>query len=201
MIVLDIGASKKGERINTKVLQDIANECFMPLGYGGGIKSLDDAKAIFDIGFEKVAVNSAASENDVIEKISSYYGSQAVIASIDVKKNFWGKNTVRTFGGTRNTNKDPVEWAKELESRGCGEILLTSIDREGSWEGFDMQLIKKVVNSVDIPVIAHGGAGNVDHIQQVLKTANVSAVAIGSMVIFQKKDMGVLINFPKELSA
>ena len=104
---------------------------FYAIGYGGGIKSLDDAKAVFDIGFlEKVAVNSAASENDVIEKDFKPYGSQAVIASIDVKKNFL-ENTVRTFGGTRNSNKDPVEWAKELESRGWRNTAHFHRDREG----------------------------------------------------------------------
>lgn len=197
LLLLDIGASRDGGRPNLKVLKDIADECFMPLGYGGGIKNLEDAKAIFDIGIEKVAINSAAESTDTIEKISNHFGSQAVIASIDVKKNFWGRDTVRTFGGTRNTNKDPVNWARELEFRGCGEILLTSIDREGSWEGFNMELVESVIDAVDIPVIVHGGAGNCAHVQQMLKTSNASAVAVGSMVIFQKKNMGVLVNFPK----
>lgn len=172
----------------------------MPLGYGGGIRSLVDAKAVFDIGFEKVAVNSCAMENPaLLTDIASQYGSQAVIASIDVKSGFLGKPTVRTRAGRHNARRDPVEWAQEVEERGAGEILLTSIDREGSWAGFDLDLVKRVSDAVSIPVIAHGGAGTVEHIGQVAKQANASAVALGSMVVFQKKGMGVLVNFPEML--
>jgi cyclase len=101
-------------------------------------------------------------------------------------------------GGKRNTKKDPVEWALEIENLGAGEILLTSIDREGSWSGFDNELIKRVSNKVSIPVIAHGGAGNIQHIVSVVKQGNADAVALGSMVVFQKEGMGVLINFPDQ---
>lgn len=204
LLFLDITASRENRSPNLKVLADIANECFMPLGYGGGIRSLHQAKAVFDIGFEKVAINTQAAENPaLIREIASHYGSQAVIASIDVKKGLFGGQTVRTLGGRRNTRRDPVEWAKEVEMMGAGEILLTSIDREGTWEGFDLDLVKCVTDAVSIPVIAHGGAGTIDHIGQVVKQANASAVALGSMVEFQKKGMGVLINFPgqKQLEA
>lgn len=199
LLFLDITATREGRSPNLKVLADIANECFMPLGYGGGIRSLDHAKAIFDIGFEKVAINSCTVENPaVLTEIARQYGSQAVIASIDVKTGYWGKPTVRTVAGKRATNLDPVEWAKEVESRGAGEILLTSIDREGTWEGYDLELIKRVTDSVSIPVIAHGGAGCVDDIGRVVKQAGASAVALGSIVVFQKMGMGVLVNFPDQ---
>jgi cyclase len=197
LLFLDITASREQRGPNLKVLADIANECFMPLGYGGGIGSLDQAKAVFDIGFEKVAINTQASANPaLIGDIAGHYGSQAVIASIDVKKDLFGGQTVRTLGGRRDTRRNPVTWAMEVEKMGAGEILLTAINREGTWEGFDLELIKRVTDVVSIPVIAHGGAGTVEHIGQVVKQANASAVALGSMVVFQKRGMGVLVSFP-----
>lgn len=199
LLFLDITATREGRAPNLRVLADIANECFMPLGYGGGVRSVDDAKAVFDIGFEKVAINSHSIENpELIRQLSLQYGSQAVIASIDVKKDIWGRFRVFSHGGTRNSGLDPKEWAVRLEAIGAGEILLTSIDREGTWEGFDLDLVKSVTDAVNVPVIAHGGAGRVDHIGQVVKQAGASAVALGSMVVFQKKGMGVLVNFPDE---
>jgi cyclase len=198
LLFLDITASIDGRGPNLKLLADIANECFMPLGYGGGIRSLADAKAVFDTGFEKVAVNSCAMDTPaLLTDIASQYGSQAVIASIDVKNGLLGRPTVRTRAGRHNTGQDPVEWAQEAEQRGAGEILLTSIDREGSWAGFDLDLVKRVADAVSIPVIAHGGAGRVDDIAQVVKQAGASAVALGSLVVFQKKGMGVLVSFPE----
>jgi cyclase len=197
LLFLDITASRDKRSPNLRVLADIADECFMPIGYGGGIRSLDQAKHVFDIGFEKVALNTHAVENpSLIEEIASHYGSQAVIASIDVKKGLFGRQFVRTFGGLHNTRRDPLEWAIEVEKMGAGEIMLTSIDLEGTWKGFDLELVKRITDAVSIPVIAHGGAGTVDHIGQVVKQANASAVALGSMVVFQRKGMGVLVNFP-----
>ena len=197
LLFLDITASRENRSPNLNVLADIADECFMPLGYGGGICSLDQAKAVFDIGFEKVAINTQAAEDPaLIGEIAAHYGSQAVIVSIDVKKSMFGGQSVRTFGGRHNTRRDPVTWAIEVEKMGAGEILLTSIDREGTWEGFDLELVKRVTDAVSIPVIAHGGAGRLEHIEQVIKQASASAVALGSMIVFQKKGMGVLVNYP-----
>ena len=197
LLFLDITATLEKRSPNLRVLTDIASECFMPLSYGGGIKTLDDAKAVFGIGFEKIVVNTHAIKNpDFISQLASNYGSQAIIVSIDVKKNIWGRYQVRTYSGQQASKRDPVEWAKELESLGAGEILLTSIDREGSWQGYDLDLVKSVTKTVRIPVIAHGGAGTLEHIKEVVAQAHASAVALGSMVVFQKKDMGVLINFP-----
>ncbi|WP_287600214.1 AglZ/HisF2 family acetamidino modification protein [Thiothrix sp.] len=197
LLFLDITASREKRSPNLKVLADIANECFMPLGYGGGIQTLDQAKAVFDIGFEKIAINThAASNPTLINEIAKHYGSQAVIVSIDVKNSLFGSQTVRTLSGKHNTKRSPVEWAKEVEQLGAGEILLTSIDREGTWQGFDLDLVKRITDAVSIPVIAHGGTGNLDDISKVVKLSKASAVALGSMVVFQRKNMGVLVNFP-----
>jgi len=199
MTVLDILASREGREPNYKLLKEIASECFMPLSYGGGIKDLSQAEKIFHIGYEKVVINSEALNNpSLINTISNIFGNQSVIVSIDVKQNLFRKYEVYSHGGTINTKKDPVEWAKEAESRGAGEILITSIAREGTWKGFDIDLIKKISDAVTVPVIAHGGAGTVSDIVDAVKEGNASAVALGSMVVFQNKGMGVLVNFPQD---
>jgi cyclase len=199
LLFLDITASRQNRGPNLKVLADIANECFMPLGYGGGIRTMDQAKAVFDIGFEKVSINTSAFDNPIlISQIANHFGSQALIVSIDVTKGWFGKYTVRTNGWRSKTKYDPVKWAKEVEAMGAGEILLTLIDREGTWVGFDIDLVRQVADAVSIPVVAHGGAGKVEHIREVVKNAHASAVALGSMVVFQKKGMGVLVNFPSQ---
>lgn len=197
LMFLDITASLENRSINFSVLHDIADECFMPLSYGGNIKSLDDAKRVFEIGFEKVVINSNAFGNlRLIEEISDYFGAQSVVGSIDVKKNLFGKETVVSHHGRRKQHADPVGWAKKLEKAGVGELLVTSIDREGTWSGYDIELLKKMTDSVNVPVIANGGAGSVTDLSDAVKSANVSACAVGSMVVYQKKGMGVLVNFP-----
>lgn len=196
---LDISASKEGREPNYKVLADIANECFMPVSYGGGISSMAIAEQVLKLGFEKIALNTHALTNpNLITETSKVFGSQSVIVSIDVKTNFWGKQQCRGLSGKLNSKRTPVDWAKEVQDCGAGEILLTSIDREGTWSGFDIDLIRSVADSVSIPVIAHGGGGTVQHIGEVIKAGHASAVALGSMVVYQKQGMGVLVNFPDE---
>lgn len=194
---LDIRASVQDRLPNIRILHEIANECFMPLSYGGGIKNLDKAKEILSIGFEKVIVNTQAyHEPELIRQVSEYFGSQSVIVSIDVKKNIWGNYNVYVNDGTQKTILNPVEWAQKMESMGAGEILLTSMDKDGTWTGFDIEIIRQISNAVIIPVIANGGAGNIRHIEDVVRKGNASAVALGSLVVFQKQGMGVLVNFP-----
>lgn len=197
LVFLDITASYEKRSPNLKILFEIANECFMPLAYGGGITTLKQAQDIFNIGFEKIIINSASHTNpDLISQIAEIYGNQAVIVSIDTKKNLWGKYEVWSLSGKKNTKKNPIEWAYEVEQLGAGEILLTSIDREGTWTGFNIDLVRNVTDAVSVPVIAHGGAGTINHIGEVVKQGNASAVALGSIVVYQQKGMGVLVNFP-----
>lgn len=194
---LDIRATKEKRQPNIEILHQIADECFMPLSYGGGIDNLESAKQILSIGFEKVIINTAAAKDPaLITRLSEHFGAQAVVASIDVKKNIWGKYQVYINDGSEKYNTDPVEWAIQLQDLGAGEILLTSIDREGTWSGFDVEITKKITSAVSIPVIANGGAGKIEDIEEVVKMANASAVALGSMLVYQKKGMGVLVNFP-----
>jgi len=200
LIFLDIEASPKNREPNYKLLSEIADECFMPLAYGGGIKTLSQAEKIFKIGIEKVAINSEAHNNlKLITDISKVYGSQAVIGVIDVKRNFFGKDEVVSNSSGNKHKYSPEEWAKKLVIAGVGEILITSVDREGTWEGLDVELVKRITSNVNVPVIAHGGAGNMDHLKEAVQKGGASAVAMGSMVVYQKKDFGVLINFPNQM--
>jgi imidazole glycerol-phosphate synthase subunit HisF len=194
---LDITATVEKREPNYKILAEIADECFMPLSYGGGIDSLQKAENVFKIGFEKMILNSAPFYNlPLVTDIAKIYGSQAVVIAVDVKKNFWGKYEVYSNSGKVNQKKDPKEWVKMAEDAGAGEILLTSIDREGTWKGFDNVLIKQVAEATQLPVIANGGANSIENITAAVKDAGASAVALGSMVVYQAKDLGVLVNFP-----
>jgi cyclase len=197
LIILDTFAGVNRIAPNFPLLKDIVNECFMPMSYGGGISNLEEVKLLFKIGFEKIVLNSQPFYNpNLISQIASIYGNQSIIASIDYKKNFFGKEEVYINGGTYNINVNPIKWAKKLENMGAGEIFLTCIDREGTWSGFDSDTIKKVSQAVNIPVIAHGGCGNLNDIKEVVNNSSADAVAVGSMVVFQKKNMGVLVSFP-----
>lgn len=194
---LDIRATVDQRAPSFRILKEIADECFMPLSYGGGIKDAETAQKILSMGFEKVVLNTSAYyDKNIVTRISEHSGSQSVIASIDVKKNFWGKYQVYVADGTKKIEVDPVAWAQELEELGAGELLITSMDKEGTWAGYDNDLISMITTAVRVPVIANGGAGNLDHISEVVKKAGASAVALGSMVVYQKKGMGVLVNFP-----
>jgi len=197
LLFLDISTSRYSEGPNIQLLKNIAEECFMPLSYGGGIASLSHARDVLKLGFEKIVVNSAAIERpELISEIADQYGSQAIIVSIDVKRNYWGKQTVWTKGGRNNTNRNPIEWAIEASERGAGEILLTSIEREGSWAGYDLELIKQITSAITVPVIANGGCGKVSDIEAVINFSNASAAGLGSMVVFQAKGNGVLVHMP-----
>lgn len=194
---LDITASVEGRAPDYELLRDIANECFMPLAYGGGIRDVAAGEKILQIGFEKLVLNSAALETpELITALAKKFGSQAVIVAIDARKKILGGYRVERRSGTQHDARDPVQWAREVESHGAGEILLTSIDREGTWSGFDLELISRVVAAVGIPVVANGGAGSVADIGAAVHEGRASAVGVGSMVVYQNKGMGVLVNFP-----
>ena len=183
LVFLDIEATPKKKEPNYKLLGEIANECFMPLAYGGGIKTFEQASKIFEIGIEKVVINSSSYANpELISQIAKVYGTQSIIASVDVKKGFFGKQNCVSNGAKVKENVDLLTWIKSLESRGAGEILIASVDQEGTWNGLDYDLIKSVVQSTSLPVIANGGAGSVEDLRRAVYDCNASAVAMGSMV-------------------
>jgi cyclase len=194
---LDIRATVEKRQPNYKILAEIANECFMPLSYGGGVTDAEMAKKILSIGFEKIVLNTAAYTNPkLVTQIANYSGNQSVVGSIDVKKNLFGKYQTFTHDGRTKQTIDPVQWAKELEDLGAGELLVTSMDRDGTWSGYELDILKRITSVVNIPVIANGGAGSIEDIGKVVSFSKVSAVALGSMVVYQQKDLGVLVNFP-----
>jgi cyclase len=197
LVFLDITASTEKRSPRLDYISDIASECFMPLGYGGGIRTVKQAEDIFNSGVEKLIQNSYAIENpSFIHELADLFGSQSIVVSIDVKKNFSGNYQTYTHGGTTKTRWDPVTWAQEAERLGAGEIFLNSIDRDGIMKGYDIPLIKAVSESVSIPVVACGGAGTVKDFGRAVQDGGASAVAAGSMFVYYGKYRAVLINFP-----
>ncbi|GIU70033.1 MAG: putative imidazole glycerol phosphate synthase subunit hisF2 [Candidatus Woesearchaeota archaeon] len=198
LIFLDITASKEKKKPNLKLLDEIATECFMPLCYGGGIKTIEDIKSIINAGVEKVALNSIAIENPLfVKQASDIFGSSTIVVSIDIKKKFWGKKSIYTYSGTQSTGMDPLKFAHQMQKNGAGELLVNSIDNDGMMQGYDYELIKQISKEVDIPVIACGGAGNLSHLKEAYN-AGASALAAGSMFVFHGQHRAVLINYPSQ---
>lgn len=199
LILLDITASQNNKAPDFELVSQVASECFMPLTYGGGITILDQAKRLFNLGIEKISLNTAALRTpDLIEEIAASFGSQAVVVSIDASKAFLGGYKVCKDRGATRTKMTPDDLAYQAQERGAGEILITSIDRDGTWEGYDLDLVKMITSRISVPVIVNGGAGKVEDFGEAVTSASASAVATGSMVIYQKKGLGVLINFPSQ---
>lgn len=197
LVFLDISATLEGRGPNYDLLSDIASECFMPFAYGGGINSFEQAKQLFSLGVEKIVLNSSVYENpNLINEIATVYGNQSVIVSIDVKKNFWGNYELYSHSGSKKRSEELFDQLKKVERLGAGEVLITSIDKEGLGKGLDIKLIHKVVDHLGIPVIASGGAGSLNDMKEVLKLTNSSGVAAGSFFVFHGKHKAVLITYP-----
>ena len=197
LVFLDIAATLEDRPPPFRLLEDIASECFMPLGYGGGVRSIDDMRTLFGLGIEKVVINShAAQAPEFIREASDQFGSQSVIVSIDVKKRWLGGHEVSVRNGTKATGRSPVEWAVEMQTQGAGELLLNSIDRDGMMAGYDLDLIRRVTDAVSVPVVACGGAGNVHHLGQAVREGGASAAGAGSLFVFQGPHRAVLISYP-----
>jgi len=197
IIVIDISASKEKRIPNLGMIREIAGEAFMPLAYGGGIKTIDQVKNILFEGVEKVIFNSSALLTPkLISETAHRFGSSSTVVSIDVSKNIWGKMKVFSENGKKNTGLDPIEYAKKIESLGAGEVFLNIIDKDGTFSGFDLEIIKEVSNSLTIPVIACGGAASEEDLAKAIVYGKASAVAAGSMFVYQNSKRAVLINYP-----
>lgn len=198
--VLDIEASRINKRVDLGFLKDLASECFMPLSYGGGISSVDQMKSIFYLGIEKIVLNTAFVRNpSLITEASKLFGAQSVVVSIDARKSFLGKYVVSSKCGTESVSDDVITLARKAEDLGAGEILLNSIDRDGTMQGYDLKLIKTVTEVLSIPVIACGGASSVQDFRAAVKDAGASAVSAGAMFVFYGPHRAVLINVPSRL--
>jgi cyclase len=193
LILLDIGQARTRTPLALDMIEAVAEECFMPLCYGGGVRSLSDMQALYALGVEKIALNTAAVETpDLVKHAAREFGSQSVVVSIDVKQSSGGPLTVHTHGGLRDTGLDPVGHAKQVEELGAGEIMVTSIDREGTRAGIDIALTKAVSDAVHIPIIAHGGAGTAAHAVEAIDAGGASAIAAGSLFVLVEPYRAVL---------
>ncbi|PSL06320.1 AglZ/HisF2 family acetamidino modification protein [Cecembia rubra] len=195
LVLLDIGARKSGNGPNIEEIREIVSEAFMPIGYGGGISTISHIESLFKVGVEKVILNTAAFENGkLIEQASKIFGSQSIVVSIDVKRDLWGKQKIYTNSGSKKQTVDFVSAIKSLQDLGCGEIIINSIDRDGTMEGYDLELIKKATSVLDIPVVALGGAGSIKDLSEAVNIG-ASGVAAGSLFVFQGVHRAVLISY------
>jgi cyclase len=198
IVVLDISATDEKRPPDINQIREIASEAFMPLGYGGGITTLEEIKTLISAGVEKVILNTAAFYHpELITEAAKYAGSQSIVVSIDVKKNFFGKYKLHINNGTKNAGIDPVEYAKKMEGAGAGELLLNSIEKDGTFDGYDISLIELISSAVNIPVVAIGGAASVNDFALAVQHG-ASAVSAGSMFVFQRPHRAVLISYPSQ---
>ena len=196
LIYIDAVASLYGRNNLHSIIERAAKEIFVPLTVGGGIRSVRDVYDVLRVGADKVSINTAAvSRPNIIKEIAEKFGSQAIVLSVEAKKrdNSW---EVYTDNGRERSGKDVLDWCAEATSLGAGEILITSIDKEGTKSGFDLELIKRVCSNVEVPVTASGGLGNISHLIELMKSVNIDAVAVASYLHY---DIGTIIDLKKSL--
>lgn len=188
LVLLDITATRDGRRPDFDLIDDLADDCFMPLTVGGGVRDESDVRELLKVGADKVSLNTSAFESpDVVSACASRYGSQCIVVSIDARVENDGTHQVYTHSGTRPTGIDPVSAAKRAEGSGAGEILLTAIDRDGRMTGYDIALTRRVSDAVRIPVIASGGCGDYPDMAEALSDGGASAVAAASIFHFTER--------------
>ena len=198
LIFLDIQASRLNREPNYEYLAKIADQCFMPLCYGGGINSIDQIHRVFSLGYEKVAINAGAYLNsDLIAQAAVRFGSQSIVAAMDIDFDKDGKRVVKILNGTRNTKENPIDYAIKLEQLGAGEILVNDISRDGKMCGYDLEMIRNISQQVHIPVVACGGASKLSDCADVIRVG-ASAAAAGSIFVYWGRLNGILINYPDE---
>lgn len=196
LVFLDVAATPEGRPPNLALVEEIASECFMPFAYGGGLRSLDDLRAVFAVGVEKAVVGTrAVTDPAFVRAAADAFGSQSVVVAVDVRRGWLGREAVVAAGGRVRTGLDPVACAVAMAEAGAGELLLTSVDRDGTMAGYDLDLIRRVAAAVDVPVVASGGAGALRHFQEAV-AAGASAVAAGSLFVYQGANRSVLVNYP-----
>jgi cyclase len=197
IVVLDIDASREKREPNFELIRELAAECRMPLCYGGGVTSEEQAARIIGLGVEKVAVSSAAIENSgLVSAMAKAVGSQSVIAVLDVKRSLFGKYSVCTRNGSINTKLDPVDTAVRMEREGAGEVVVNSIDHDGMMKGYDIDLAQKIRNAIDLPMTVLGGAGSLEDLRELTTKFKLIGVAAGSIFVFKGKYRAVLISYP-----
>jgi cyclase len=197
LMLIDIGATPQRREPDFAHIEEIVSECFVPICYGGGVSSVEHARRLIRLGVEKIALNSAVlSDLPLVRAIADEVGSQAVVVVMDVRRPFMRGRRVWSFARKPVSIADPVEYAKEAERAGCGEIVVSAVDRDGMMSGYDIDLVRSVADAVRVPVIALGGGGSLADVRAVVHDGRASAAAAGSMFVFQGRHRAVLINFP-----
>ncbi|MFW0743020.1 AglZ/HisF2 family acetamidino modification protein [Aliarcobacter butzleri] len=198
LIFLDIDASKEKRGPDFNMLRNIATECFMPVGYGGGITTMEQIKQIFQIGIEKVILNSVLLEDlSLLKSASKSFGAQSIVAAVDIKKNLFGKYKVYNSAKQKNSDLDIKKYLQSLEENGAGEIYISNVDKDGTFEGYDIELMKDITQDIKVPVIINGGAKSISDFSRAIKECGVSAVSAGSMFVFNGPHKAVLITYPE----
>jgi len=197
LMILDIDATAEGREPDYKMIEHWASECRMPLCYGGGIKTVDQARRIFSLGVEKVALSSAALLNpSLVKEISDSVGSQSVVVVIDVKKKLFGGYEIVIMNGKKSINKNLFSFISEMESHGAGEVIINNIDLDGTMKGYDLNLAEKVRECTSLPLTVLGGAGSLEDIGALIQKFKIIGAAAGSLFVFKGKYRAVLINYP-----
>lgn len=197
MMILDIDAARQGRGPNIALIEEIAGECFMPLCYGGGVRNVRDARDLFKIGVEKISVQTTAMTNpSILREIADFAGEQAVVASIDIKRDWLGRPKLHSAAGVKPRHRDWRDAVREAVAHGAGEILLTSVDREGTLSGIDRDLVHEASTIASVPLIANGGVGSLADIRAATD-AGASAVAAGAFFVFHGPHRAVLITYPR----
>ena len=197
LAIFDIDATVLGNEPNYILIEKLANQSRMPLCYGGGVKTVKQAQRIFSLGVEKIALSSSIIQNsNLITEISEKVGSQSVIVVLDVKKKLFGGYEIYTHNGKKSTGIDPLKFVEKIEKLGAGEIVINSIDNDGSMKGFDLKLIDLIRNKISLPLTVLGGAGSMNDIGEVISKHGIIGVAAGSQFVFKGKYRAVLINYP-----
>lgn len=197
LAIFDIDATVLNKEPDYFLIEKLANQSRMPLCYGGGVKTVEQAQKIFGLGIEKIALSSALIQNpQLVTEIAERVGSQSVIVVLDIKKKLLGGYEVYTHNGKKSTGINPIKFAKELERLGAGEIIINSIDQDGMMKGFDLTLIDKIAETISIPMTVLGGAGSISDIKKVIDKHGVIGVAAGSLFVFKGVYKAVLINYP-----
>jgi len=195
---LDISASLENRDTIINMVEQTAEEVFIPMTVGGGVRSIENIQSLLKAGADKVSINSAAIKDpDIIKSSSKYFGSQCIVVAVDVKKNNYNWN-VYSHGGTKNTGIDAVEWLKNVEALGAGEILLTSMDKDGTKSGFDLEILSIANKILTIPVIASGGVGSIEHFYDGVKTGKADALLAASVFHFNEFSIMDVKNYLKE---
>lgn len=197
LMVIDIDATRENREPDYKMIENLAAECRMPLCYGGGVKTVEQAHRIFSLGVEKIAISSAAIQSpELVTAMAERVGSQSVVVVLDVKKKMLGGHEIYTHNGKKSTGKNPVEVAVKMQELGAGEIVINSIDQDGMMKGYDLAIVEKIRKAISLPLTVLGGAGSLQDIGKLIKQYDIIGAAAGSLFVFKGIYKAVLINYP-----